>query len=72
MCVNNQSLSGHYYAEGQFTPERTIPVSIDSFIALFLYVSFNFVINKGARSGKMFTESYINEKCTFIIKTTFW
>ena len=46
MCVNNRALSGHYYATGRSRPPRTNPVSIDSFIARLLYVSFNFVINK--------------------------
>ena len=27
MCVNNQSLSGHYYATNQSRPPRTNPVS---------------------------------------------
>ena len=28
MCVTDQSESGHYYAEGRFTPAMTTPVSI--------------------------------------------
>ena len=50
MCVNRQALSGHYYATSRSTPDITNPVSIDSFIARFLYASFNFVIDKGAGS----------------------
>ena len=60
MCVNNQALSGHYYATAQSTPPRTNPVSIR--VALFhgLWFLFNFVNNQDGRGV---------ERCLMIVRS---